>query len=282
MVVESKSIVDDSLSKRYKLQGQLGAGGMAIVYRAHDEALGRDVAIKFLSEDISSSPRMLAMFRREAKASAQLNHPNIVTVYDVGTLGGREFICMELVNGTTVDELIRSAGGKLRVMDALRITENILGALKYAHAKNIIHRDIKPSNMMQNELGIVKLMDFGLARSTTSNKKTTMIAGTPNYMPPEQFTGKDMDASGDLFALGASLYEMLTGVTPYEGMDRNTPPKRVREMNPAVPKVLEQVIHRSIEIEKQRRYPEAELMLAAIQTIYQATTKLRASLAPIP
>jgi len=173
---------------------------------------------------------------------------------------------MEFVVGVTVEELI-DEHEKLKVIEALRITENVLQALKYAHEKKFIHRDIKPSNMMRNELGVVKVMDFGLAKSTESQGKTTIIAGTPSYMPPEQFTGKGMDARSDIFAVGASLYEMLAGYPPFEGMDRSKEPEPIQQINPAVPKLLGRLIHRSIELDKEKRIQNADEMLKPIGMI---------------
>jgi tetratricopeptide (TPR) repeat protein len=251
---------------RYRLLGELGRGGMAVVYRAWDEALERDVALKFLSEEISGNPQMLKMFQREARSAAQLNHPNIVTVYDIGTLDGRAFICMEYVAGETVESMIEKQE-RIPVIEALRVIEHVLNALVYAHGRSIIHRDIKPSNMMRNELGVVKLMDFGLAKSTEAKAKTTIIAGTPSYMPPEQFTGKDVDAASDLFAVGASLYEMLAGRPPFDGMDRGTPPTPILEANPAVPRMLAKMIHKAIELDKARRYQGAAEMLQPVRFV---------------
>ncbi len=255
----------DPAATRYTLLGEIGRGGMAVVFRARDEALDREVALKFLSEEVVGQKLMLDLFQREARAAAQLNHPNIVTIYDVGTLGGRAFICMELVSGVSVEKLIREQG-RLSVIDTLRIADQILAALEVAHGKQIVHRDIKPSNMMRSELGVTKLMDFGLAKSFAAGG-TTMIAGTPSYMAPEQFTGKEIDAATDLFALGASLYEMLAGRTPFEGMQRDRPPARLTSLNPTVPKILENVIHRALELEKSKRTPSATEMRRPVQQI---------------
>jgi tetratricopeptide (TPR) repeat protein len=264
--VTGRSLAGVVQPSRYTLQGEIGRGGMAVVYRARDEALERDVALKFLSEEISGDAQMRKMFEREAKAAAQLNHPNVVTVYDIGEQDGRSFISMELVTGSTIESLIEREG-RLRVVEALRIMRNVLEGLDYAHSKGIIHRDLKPSNMMRNELGVVKVMDFGLARSVDAKGRTTIIAGTPNYMPPEQFTGTDMDASSDIFALGASLYEMLTGRTPFDGMDRSKPVVPVTDVNPTVPKMLGRVVHRAIELDKAKRFRQAKEMLRPIETI---------------
>ena len=266
-VFGTQAQADETHAGRYRLLGELGRGGMAVVYRAHDEALDRDVALKFLTEEVTQKELMLKLFQREARAAAQLNHPNIVTIYDVGTLNGKAFICMEYVQGVTVERLLEQQG-RLRVLDTLRIAENILSGLEYAHDRNIIHRDIKPSNMMRSELGVVKLMDFGLAKSVEGQEgRTTMVAGTPSYMAPEQFTGKNVDATSDMFALGASLYEMLCGQTPYEGVIRDTTPAPVRELNSTVPKILEQLIMRSLEREQSARIKNAREMLLPIRQI---------------
>ncbi len=257
---------DGQQQQRYRLRGELGRGGMAVVFRAQDEALGREVALKFITEEYVAQEKALEMFQREARASAQLNHPNIVTVHDVGTLDGRAFICMELVEGVPLDDFIEGQE-RLKVLEALEIIEKVLGALEYAHSKQIIHRDIKPSNVMVGEGGLVKLMDFGLAKSIADGSKTTMVAGTPNYMAPEQFTGKNINASTDIFAVGATLYEMLCGESPFEGVQRDKAPVPVNERNGKVPKVLGMLIQRALELEQERRLNKASAMLKPIRKI---------------
>lgn len=269
----SDSRMDQVLSDRYTLLGELGRGGMAVVYRARDEALGREVALKFLSEEVSAKPGMMDLFQREARAAAQMTHPNIVTVYDVGVLTGRAFIAMELVTGQTVEEILDELG-KLRVMEALGISENILSALEYAHSKQIVHRDVKPSNMMKGDTGVIKLMDFGLAKSFGGGDRTTAICGTPLYMAPEQFTGKNIDAQTDLFAFGATLYEMLTGQPPFEDMSRDRPPPSLREFNPSVPEVIDAMVLRSLKFRREDRFASATEMLEIVQFIIDKVSKL--------
>ena len=256
---------DGQQQQRYRLLGELGRGGMAVVFRAHDEVLGREVTLKFISEEFAAQEKVLEMFQREARASAQLDHPNIITVHDVGTLDGRAFICMELVEGRPLDDIIREKG-RLAVIETLEIIEKVLGALEYAHSRQIFHRDIKPSNIICGE-NVVKLMDFGLAKSIADGTKTTMIAGTPNYMAPEQFTGKGIDASTDLFALGATMYEMLSGESPFSGVQRDSAPRPVNEVNSKVPKVLGQLIQRALEFDQARRMNKAEAMLKPVNKI---------------
>jgi serine/threonine-protein kinase len=209
---------------------------------------------------------MIEMFQREARAAAQLNHPNIVTIYDVGTLNGRAYICMELVGGITAEKLIEKEG-RLKVLDALRVAVPTLKAMSFAHSRNIIHRDIKPSNIMRNDIGVVKLMDFGLAKSTESGAQTTLIAGTPFYMPPEQFTGKNVNNQSDIFAIGATIYEMIAGKPPFEGMMRDEPPPSLRTIVPSVPKILDQVILRALEFDQANRWPNVDEMLEPIEDI---------------
>lgn len=263
--IMNKSAEGDS-AQRYRLLGELGRGGMAVVYRAMDEALGREVALKFISDEITAKKRILDLFQREARASAKLNHPNIITVHDVGTLDGRAFICMELVPGRTVEDMLEDEG-RLKVFDALSIAEKVLEALDYAHGKQIIHRDIKPSNIMCTDDGLVKLMDFGLAKSVEGGGKTTVVAGTPNFMAPEQFTGKNIDASTDLFAFGATLYEMLAGQSPFNGMLRDQPPPTLSKTNPMVPRVLADAIHRTMEFDQAKRTKSARELLHLIRQI---------------
>ena len=254
------------LLERYKLMGEIGRGGMAVVYRAKDLALEREVALKFLAESLTEKANMAELFQREAKAAAQLNHPNIVTIYDYGTLGGRAFICMELVGGETVEEiLIRN--GRMATLDALAIAEDILRALDYAHGQEIIHRDIKPSNIMRNERGECKLMDFGLAKSVSDGAKTTMVAGTPIYMAPEQFTGRNVDGRSDLFALGATLYEMITGEPPFASVARDRAPTSMLESCPKVPALLDKLVLRSMAFHSADRVQTAGDMLRPVQYI---------------
>ena len=262
---------EGGLAERYTLLGELGRGGMAVVYRARDEALGREVALKFLTEEVSAKKGMIDLFQREARAAAQLNHPNIVTVYDVGMLQGRAFIAMELVMGKTVEDMLDEKG-RFPVMEALRISENILNALEYAHGKQIVHRDVKPSNIMLGDGGAVKLMDFGLAKSFGGSERTTAICGTPLYMAPEQFTGKNIDARTDLFALGAALYEMLSGQPPFSDIRRDIEPPSLRTLNSSVPKVIDSMVHRALEFNQARRFDTAGEMLAIVRFILDKVT----------
>ncbi|MCE9573698.1 MAG: protein kinase [Deltaproteobacteria bacterium] len=256
-------------SGRYRLRGELGRGGMAVVYRADDSMLGREVALKFLSESLSGDPEMRELFQREAKAVAALNHPNIVTIHDVGVLEGRAFLCMEFVEGKSVETLMTEAPG-LTIVESLRIIVQVLDALAYAHARKIIHRDIKPANMMRTPSGLVKLMDFGLAKSIADGTKQSVVAGTPMYMPPEQLRGAEVDHRADLFAIAVSLYELLTGHAPFDGMERNGPPPPPSTHVPAIPPVLEAIVMRGLELDPKRRPQSAAEMAAPLHSVLEA------------
>lgn len=258
-------------SGRYVLKGILGRGGMAVVYRATDEVLGREVALKFLTEQMSARADIREMFVREARSVAQLNHPNIVTIYDYGELNGRSFIAMEYVDGITVDQLIREHG-QLDPIEALRIVASMLEALDYAHQRKIIHRDIKPSNAMRTSTGIVKLMDFGLARSISESNAASVVAGTPAYMPSEQFLGGDIDHRADIFAVGVSLYEMLSGDLPYRHLDRSkTPPPLSKTAS--LPAALDAIVLRAVHDDREKRWQSAREMLAPIRQIIDAVAR---------
>ncbi|MEZ4398421.1 MAG: protein kinase [Kofleriaceae bacterium] len=257
--------------ERYELRGELGRGGMAVVYRAFDTLLGRDVALKFLSEEISSQPRVRDLFQREARAVASLNHPNIVTVHDTGFLQGRAFLCMEFIDGRSVESLMTEGSG-LTIVDSLRIIKQVLDALHYAHGKQIIHRDVKPANMMRTSEGLVKLMDFGLAKSLTEGGKQSVIAGTPAYMPPEQLAGGDIDHRCDLFAVAVSLYELITSRLPFDGFERHRPPTPVTELVPAVPPPLAETIMRGLAHAPADRWASAAEMNRQLASVLDAVS----------
>jgi tetratricopeptide (TPR) repeat protein len=257
---------------RYTLLGELGRGGMAVVYRARDDALGREVALKFIAEGLGGDERVRALFEREARSVASLNHPNIVTVFDVGVLEGRPFICMELVEGHTIEQQLE-VEGQLKILDALRVSEQVLAALEYAHDRKIMHRDVKPANMMRTKRGLVKLMDFGLAKSTEEVRKTTVISGTPAYMAPEQMAGTGVDGRADLYAVGASLHQMLSGQLAFDSLRRDRLPPPLSTLRPGVPRMLEWVVQRSLEFEPDARFSTATEMRSALLEILQAATE---------
>ena len=257
---------------RYELSGELGRGGMAVVYRGVDSLLGREIALKFLSEELSAQEDMREMFQREARSVAQLNHPNIVTIHDFGVLEGRAFICMEYIEGRSIEQLMSVDQG-LTIVESLRITKQSLDALTYAHSRKIIHRDIKPANIMRTTTGLVKIMDFGLAKSMTSTSKKSFVAGTPAYMPPEQLSGAQVDHRADLFAMGVTVYEMLTGQLPFDGFDRATPPAPMREHVPAIPEILDNAVMRALALQVRDRFQSAEEFMQPVEQILAAVSR---------
>jgi len=208
----------------YEVLSPLGSGGMGEVYRALDTRLGRMVALKVLPDALAADAERLARFEREARAASALNHPNIITIHDIGSLGSTPFIIMELVEGKTLRELL--AGGLIPVRETVAMAAQMAAGLGRMHEAGIIHRDLKPENVMVNAEGLVKLMDFGLAKlvldaSSANSELPTLtqtelteagnLLGTPAYMSPEQARGKVVDFRSDQFALGLIVHEMLTG-----------------------------------------------------------------------
>ena len=206
------------LLDRYEVGRLLGAGGMAEVFEGRDRLLARRVAIKVLQAQFARDPSFLIRFKREAQAAASLSHPNIVGVYDTGTEDGTHFIVMEFVDGRTLKDVIR-AEGPLYPERAAEVCGDVCSALVAAHARGLIHRDIKPGNVMLTPEGKVKVMDFGIARATTSETitQTAAVVGTAQYISPEQAQGQAVDYRSDLYSLGCCLYEMLTGTVPFTG-----------------------------------------------------------------
>ncbi|HET8699761.1 MAG TPA: serine/threonine-protein kinase, partial [Gammaproteobacteria bacterium] len=214
------------LAARYRVVRALDRGGMGVVYEAVDEQLGRPVAIKVLTSEAQTDPELLERFRGEARTLSALNHPNIVTIHEVGTVGDTLFIAMELVEGQTLGTRLRF--GPLPLAAACDVGVQVARALAAAHDKGIIHRDIKPENLMIRDDGYVKVLDFGVAvlrpqpapgqtllAAATRGQETLVVAGTPAYMAPEQIESARVDARSDLFSLGVTLCEALTGANPY-------------------------------------------------------------------
>jgi serine/threonine-protein kinase len=207
-----------TLDGRYHVLERIAAGGMGEVFRAHDAVLAREVAVKVLHRSLSSDPGFVERFRREARAAATLNHPNIVAVYDWGAVDGIYYMVMEYVRGRSVRELL-NASGRLAAAQAADIIRQTLAALEHAHAKGIVHRDLKPENILITTDGVVKLTDLGLARAFADAKNTRAgaVTGTVQYLAPEQIRGEPADPRSDLYSLGIVAYELLTGELPYTG-----------------------------------------------------------------
>jgi tetratricopeptide (TPR) repeat protein len=244
---------------RYKVLGELGRGGMGIVYKAHDTVLDRTVALKVLPEALAENAQALQNFLREAKSAAKLNHPNIVTVYDAGEQNNRYYIAMEFVDGTTLKDVLKRKG-PIAPGGVLNVLLQMCEALGYAHEQRVIHRDVKTANTMWTRDRKAKIMDFGLAKVVEEVRNhTTIVSGTPYYMSPEQTLGKNVDHRTDIYSLGVTLFELATGTVPFrEGNipyhHVHTPAPDPRELNPELPALLVQVIAKCLEKDPDARF----------------------------
>ena len=249
---------------RYEVEGRIGAGGMAEVWRGHDRVLNRTVAIKTLLPQFARDASFVDRFRREAQAAARLNHPGIVSVYDSGTDGDTPYIVMEFIEGRTLADYLAS-GKTVPPMKAAEIAKDIAEALAVAHAQGVIHRDIKPANVMVTREGKVLVMDFGIARLISGPEtapQTSAVLGTASYLSPEQAQGQPVDARTDIYALGVVLYEMLTGRPPFTGdspmaiayKQVNATPPAPSSANPDVPPELDAVVMRALSKNPANRY----------------------------
>ncbi|HEY8346914.1 MAG TPA: Stk1 family PASTA domain-containing Ser/Thr kinase [Symbiobacteriaceae bacterium] len=262
------------LANRYRIGERIGGGGMALVYRAEDMQLGREVAVKVLRGHFGSDEDFVRRFRREAQNAASLSHPNVVQIYDIGQEDDLHYIVMELVEGKTLKTLIQEQG-PLPVIQAAEIAIQILSALAHAHAQRIVHRDIKPHNILISKSGQVKVTDFGIARATTSDTvtHTGSILGSAHYFSPEQADGQPTGECSDIYSVGVVLYEMVTGTVPFQGESPITVAlKHIREkplppsqLNPEVPVELEEIILRALEKAPADRYPSAAAMKEALE-----------------
>ena len=255
---------------RYQILGELGRGGMGIVYKAQDTALDRVVAFKVLPDTVKENPQAVTNFMREARAAAKLNHPSIVTVYDTGEQDGHYYIAMEYVDGTTIKEILRRRG-QISAAGILHVTVQICEALAYAHEKKLAHRDIKPANMMWTRDKKAKIMDFGLAKVVEEVRNhTTVVAGTPYYMSPEQTLGKNVDLRTDIYSLGVTMFEMATGTVPFKEGNIpyhhvHTPAPDVRATRQDLPLVIVQMIQRCLAKDPADRYQSAREILDEIR-----------------
>ncbi|MER5642543.1 protein kinase [Kitasatospora sp. NPDC002227] len=272
---------------RYVLQHLLGEGGMASVHLAYDTVLDRQVAVKTLHTELGREQSFRERFRREAQAVARLQHPNVVAVFDSGEDAGPDgatvpYIVMEYVEGKALrdqlNEAIRSQGA-LPAAEALRLTAEVLAALEASHDHGLVHRDIKPGNVMVTAKGVVKVMDFGIARAlqsgVTSMTQTGMVVGTPQYLSPEQALGKSVDARSDLYSVGCLLFELVTGQTPFDGDSPfSIAYKHVQEeppapssLNPAVPPAVDALVARAMRKDPAQRFPTAEAMRQEVERV---------------
>src|SRR5262252_8265911 len=250
---------------QYEIRSPLGAGGMGEVYRAHDKRLDRDVAIKVLPEYLTSDTDRLRRFEQEARATAALNHPNILAVFEMDTHGSVSYLVEELLEGETLRERLRR--GPIPLRKAIEYAVQIAHGLAAAHDRGIVHRDLKPENLFLTKDGRIKILDFGLARlgastqssgeEATVEQKTNpgVVLGTAGYMSPEQVRGKTVDHRTDIFAFGTILYEMVTGKQPFrkatsaETMTAilNDEPPSLSQISPSTPPGLQRVVHRCLE-----------------------------------
>ncbi len=272
---------------QYRIVSKLGAGAMGVVYRATDNRLGRDVALKFPIETMLSSPRMLEAFEREARAAAALNHPNICTVYGVGEQDGRPFIAMELVEGETLEAILSRR--EITIEEVVAIAIQVASALDTAHSRGIVHRDIKPGNIFISGGHAVKVVDFGIAKCPTEVAPAPVVAagdgqatpalsttvGTPRYMAPEQLEGHAADARSDIFSFGVTLYEMITRRRPFEGDEpealataiRSSPPRSVEELRSGVPRRIARIVDRCLQTDPAARWQTAHELVTEIGSV---------------
>jgi tRNA A-37 threonylcarbamoyl transferase component Bud32 len=230
------TLLGTTLSGRYRLEARIGAGGMSTVYRAKDETLERQVAVKLMNREVATDSDQLERFRREARAIAQLSHPHVVGVIDAGEDEGRPYIVLEYVEGETLKERIRRLG-RLPIAEAVAYAIEITRALGAAHARHIVHRDVKPQNVLVDEEGSAKVTDFGIARTLDEEGLTVdgRVLGTTDYVSPEQALGQHVTGQSDLYSLGIVLYEMLTGEVPFKGESQvAVAMKHVRDQIPDV------------------------------------------------
>jgi tRNA A-37 threonylcarbamoyl transferase component Bud32 len=278
--------------KHYEIESVLGKGGMGVVYRARDTRLGRPVALKFLSEELTKDPTRRDRFLREARAACAVNHPAIAQVYDVDEVEGGVFMAMELVEGKTVRALIK--GRELDLLGSLEVGAQVASGLSKAHDAGIVHRDIKPENVVVTPDGHAKILDFGLAKLLDPQKGTAsasgdelshmetmartqagMVIGTLRYMSPEQARGQDLDHRSDIFSLGVMLYEMVTGQLPFSG---NSPidtlhaiafeeTRPITALRANLPPSLQRVISRCLRKRAQDRYPDTKELTSDLRAV---------------
>ena len=236
---------------RYTIERTIGAGGMAVVYRAHDEELDRDVAIKVLADHHASDPEFRQRFLREARLAAPLSHPNIVSVYDAGEVDGSPYIVMELVEGTTLAAELKRRN-RLPPAEAIDLGVQACAGLQHAHAGGLVHRDVKPQNLLLGEEGVLKIADFGIARAIEGTQLTLAgtILGTAAYLSPEQAAGEPVTPAADLYSLGAVLYEAIGGRPPFDfetlaqlaAQHRDGTVESLRELAPETPSELDDLV----------------------------------------
>jgi eukaryotic-like serine/threonine-protein kinase len=273
-VIDPETIIDG----RYRVISRLGSGGMADVYLAHDQLLGREVAVKVLHHHFAEDQEFVERFKREASSAAALSHPNIVGIFDRGEWNGTYYIAMEYVAGRSLKALVREVG-PLDPALAIDIVIQILRAARFAHRRGVIHRDLKPHNVIVEEEGRARVTDFGIARAGASDMTLTgSIMGTAQYLSPEQAQGYAVSAASDIYSIGVILYELLTGVVPFEGETAvaiafkqvSATPRPPSELNPSLPTSLDAVVLRALAKDPIERYADDDELIAALQVEREA------------
>ena len=268
-MIEAETLIDG----RYRVISRLGSGGMAEVYLAHDQLLGRQVAVKVLHHHFAEDQEFVERFRREASSAAGLSHPNIVAIFDRGEWNGTYYIAMEYVAGRSLKAIVRESGPLDPVL-AIDTVIQILRAARFAHRRGVIHRDLKPHNVILDEEGRARVTDFGIARAGASDMTMTgSIMGTAQYLSPEQAQGHTVSASSDLYSIGVILYELLTGVVPFEGETAvaiafkqvSAIPRPPSELNPRLPHSLDTVVLRALAKDPAQRYADDDELIAALE-----------------
>src|SRR4051812_27295075 len=269
--IDSGTVVDG----RYRIKNRIGSGGMADVYCAIDEQLGRDVALKLLHRRFAEDREFVERFRREASSAAGLQHPNVVGVYDRGEWDGTSYFAMEHLEGRTLKQVILDEA-PLDPIRAIDLLVQILRAARFAHKRGVIHRDLKPQNVIVDPDGRAKVTDFGIARAGASDMtQTGSIMGTAQYLSPEQAQGLPVDDRSDLYSIGVVLYEMLTGRLPFDGDSAVTialkqvaePPVPPRAIVPSVPPELEAVVLRALAKAPAQRFQDADEMITVLDRV---------------
>ena len=281
----------------YRIEREIGRGGMGVVYLAHDPTLKRKVAVKVLSPELAADPEYVARFEREATSLAQVRHPNLIHIYGVGCENAKHYIAMEYIRGKNVGEILREQG-PLPLRQTLRILGQVLAALDKVHAAGIVHRDLKPANIMIDEDKRAILMDFGLAKPRGDRSVTTsnILIGTPEYMAPELAEGRDADFRSDVYALAIILFEMLTADVPFKAPSAvatlreqlEKPPPSLTRILPGLPPQVDVVLNKALAKQPEQRYPTVRAMAADLRVVARAAgvttsrTRPRAGAVPGP
>lgn len=271
--------VAGSLDSRYQILKELGRGGMGIVFQAYDKQLKEQVAIKILSPLLSADPEALERLKREVSSARRVTHQNVIRIHDLSELGGLHFVSMEFFEGTQLKEFIRQ-NRPLSQMQVFLIAAQLCDGLEAAHAQGVIHRDLKSQNVILNAANQVKIIDFGLARSAQQQEMTAtgLILGTPEYMAPEQVSGKKVDERADIYSLGIILYELFTGRVPFSGespisvgfQQIKDAPAKPTLLNAQIPVEVETVILKALEKDPERRYRSVAELRRALENAQRA------------